>query len=146
MLWNDWMSARAWNPWHELQRLQTEMNLVFEDVDRPRSSEFPPIDVWSGEAGSRIQAEMPGFEREDIEISVVGDTLTLKGSRASEALKEGDTWHREERATGKFTRTLELPFQIEADAVKASYKSGVLDIELPRAASERPRKIAVTHA
>jgi HSP20 family protein len=137
---------RGLGPWRELSRLHREMNRVFEGYDRPAATEFPPVNVWSGERGLRVHSWLPGFEKDDIDVSVVGDTLTLRGSRAENSLKEGETYHRQERGSGKFVRTFQLPFQVEADAVKASFRNGVLEIELPRAAAEQPRKIAVTTA
>jgi HSP20 family protein len=79
----------------------------------------------------------------DLEISVVGDTLTLRGVRAPEKLGEGENYHRRERGSGRFTRALQLPFRIEADEVSATLKNGVLNITLPRAQADRPRKIQV---
>lgn len=140
---NPWTRVAGWSPWSEMQRFQTEVNRLFSDLSRGNSADVPPINVWSGEEGLRIQAELPGYASDDIEISVVGDTLTLKGSRKQPEVGENESYHRRERATGSFVRTLELPFRVEQDAVKASLKNGLLDIELPRAVSERPRKIAV---
>jgi HSP20 family protein len=123
--------------------MQSELDRLFRGVERATTNEFPPIDVWSGEEGLRIFARLPGFEPSDIDVSVVGDTLTLKGARPEESEQEG-SWHRRERETGRFVRTLQLPFGIEVDAVQASFERGVLDVTLPRAAAEKPRRIAVT--
>jgi HSP20 family protein len=138
--------ATAWNPWQEMQRFYTEMNRAFGTADRHVATEFPPVNVWAGETGLRMFAEIPGLEPNDLEVTVVDDTLTLKGSRSLEALKPGESYHRQERETGKFVRTIQLPFKIESDSVKASFKNGVLEVELPRAKSEMPRKITVEAA
>lgn len=137
------LSASAWHPWLELSRMQSELDRLFAGRVQSGSNEFPPIDVWSGENGLRIFAELAGFEPAQIEISVVGDTLTLKGARPEESTENEGTWHRQERGAGHFVRTLQLPFAVEPDAVKATFKNGMLDVDLPRAASERPRKIQV---
>jgi HSP20 family protein len=140
---NAFTHANVWNPWQEMQRLQAEVNRLFEGVERGgRELEFPPIDAWAGENGLRIAASMPGVDMKDVEVTVVGDTLTIKGTRGDEGA-EGATFHRRERSTGKFVRTLQLPFSVEVDAVKAASRNGMLEIELPRAMAERPRKIAV---
>jgi HSP20 family protein len=144
MNWITWNRNEAWSPWHEFARLQSDMNRIFERAGEAHAAEFPPIDAWVGEDGLRVHAQLPGFENDDVEVSVVGDTLTLKGERKPVALDPGETYHREERRTGKFVRAIQLPFAIEADAVKAVSKNGVLELTLPRARSERPRKIAVT--
>jgi HSP20 family protein len=143
MVWNAYTRS-AWNPWLELSRMHSELNRLFESSERtaPGRGEFPPIEVWSGEEGLKLFAELPGFESGDIEASVVGDTLTLKGTRGEEGTGDG-TWHRQERATGRFVRSFQLPFAIEQDGVKASLRNGLLEVELPRAASEKPRRIAV---
>ena len=143
---NHFTPATAWNPWHEMQRFYSEMNRIFADTERHLATEFPPINVWAGEAGLRVFAQLAGVEKDDLEVSVIDDTLTLKGSRMLETLKPGESYHRQERETGKFARTIQLPFKVEADAVKASFKNGVLEIELPRAQSDLPRKITVESA
>jgi HSP20 family protein len=146
MYTNAFTHAATWNPWQEMQRIQAEMNRLFGGLERQIEPEFPPIEAWAGENGLCIVAALPGVDMKDIELSVVGDTLTLKGTRPEEILKEGEAFHRRERGTGRFTRTLQLPFNIEVDAVKATSRNGMLEVDLPRAVSERPRKIAVQAA
>lgn len=143
MVWNAYTRA-AWNPWLELSRVHSELNRLLENGERsvPARAEFPPIEVWSGEEGLKLFAELSGFDPNAIEATVVGDTLTLKGTRGEEGAG-GGTWHRQERASGRFVRSFQLPFAIEPDGVKASLRNGVLEVELPRAASEKPRRIAV---
>jgi HSP20 family protein len=101
------------------------------------------MNVWRNEEGVVITAELPGLKPEDIDISVVGDTLTLTGSRQAEELGENVKYHRRERGSGKFTRTFQLPFGVEADKVEATFEKGLLHIFLPRAEAEKPRKITV---
>ncbi|MCB0212841.1 MAG: Hsp20/alpha crystallin family protein, partial [Anaerolineae bacterium] len=90
--------------------------------------------------------ELPGVNPEDIDISVVGETLKLTGSRQPEELGEGSRYHRRERGFGKFTRTFQLPFAVEADQVEAVFDKGILHISLPRAEAEKPKKITVKAA
>jgi HSP20 family protein len=104
---------------------------------------YPAVNVWTNEDGAVISAELPGLTPEDIDISVVGKTLTLSGERKAEELGEGDRYHRRERGQGKFTRTVELPFTVEAEKVEALFDKGVLQISLPRAEADKPRKILV---
>jgi HSP20 family protein len=133
----------TWNPWREMQRLQNEMDRLLQGAERPVAGENPAIDVWSDENGLHVRALVPGCAREDLDVSVVGDLLTLRGALPARSLKEGESWHRREREGGKFARTLQLPFTVDADAVQARCKDGVLEVELPRAASEKPRRITV---
>ncbi|MFN0244398.1 MAG: Hsp20/alpha crystallin family protein [Planctomycetota bacterium] len=148
MLWSPLHRTPAdWTvrPWQELARLSAEMNRMLADPRTAREDEFPPLRVWATEEGLRLEAQLPGFAQDSLEISVLGDTLTLRGTRENVQHVEGDAYHRRERGTQSFARTLTLPHAIEVDAVKATYKKGVLEIELPRAQSERPRKIAVAN-
>ena len=143
---NHFMPAAAWNPWHEMQRFYSEMNRILADSDRRAAAEFPPVNVWAGESGLKLRAQVPGVDAGDLELSVVADTLTLKGTRTLEALAQGESYHRQERETGKFVRTIQLPFKVEPDAVKAGFKNGVLEVDLPRAKSDLPRMITVESA
>ena len=128
----------------ELQRMQGEMNRVFSGIGRSLSQEAPSVNAWVGEADVIVAAELPGVDPGKVDISVVGDTLTISGSREAEKLKEGESYHRQERDFGRFSRTIQLPFHVEAGKVEAKYSRGILKITLPRAEADKPRKIAVT--
>lgn len=128
----------------DMQRLQNSLNrLLTASVPLEASAEFPPINVWTSENGAIVRAEIPGVAPEDVDISLVNDTLTLRGSRNPEELKEGESRHRQERGYGQFARSLQLPFGVEADHVQARFSNGVLQITLPRAEAEKPRRISV---
>lgn len=144
MLRNPWTGARAWSPWRELERMRSELDRLFEQNEAGVAGELPRIDVWAGEDGLKLVAQMPGMDAGDLDLSVVGDTLTLKGALPEDELGDGAAWHRRERPTGRFARTLQLPFEVEADEVKARLENGLLEVDLPRAKSQRPRKIAIT--
>jgi HSP20 family protein len=107
---------------------------------------YPAINVWTNEDGAVVTAEMPGVNPENIDISVVGDSLTLSGERNPESLEEGDKYHRRERGYGKFNRTFQLPFKVEADNVDALFENGILHLSLPRAEADKPKKITVKSA
>ena len=138
------------NPWREIDRMQREMNQLMQSFPSFSGSRvapsFPAINVWLSEEGAVVTAELPGVYPEDLDISVVGETLTLTGSRQPEELKEGEKYHRRERRFGKFTRTFQLPFTVEANKVEAKFDKGILHIALPRAEAEKPRKISVKSA
>ena len=87
-------------------------------------------------------SEIPGVTQEDLEILVVGNELTIKGRRGT-AEEEDASYHRRERGTGEFSRTVTLPVDIKAEAVDATLKDGVLTLSLPKADEARPRKITV---
>ena len=135
--------------WREMDRLQNEMNRLFESYSPSRvrrAPGYPAMNVWSNEEGLLVTAEVPGVVPDDIEVSVVGQTLTLTGVRKPDELDEGSRYHRQERGYGKFTRSLELPFPVDVSQVEATFKSGVLNISMPRAEEDKPRKIVVKSA
>jgi HSP20 family protein len=100
------------------------------------------MNVWTNEDGAVATAELPGFDLESIDISIVGDTLNVSGSREPEDVGEG-RYHRRERGCGSFTRSFQLPFQVAGVAVEATFERGVLRIVLPRAEEDKPKKITV---
>lgn len=139
------------NSWQEIERMQREMDRIFNTFYGSRSRfqtapSYPAINVWTNQDGAVITAELPGVNPEDIDISVVGETLTLTGARSPEELQEGEKYHRRERGYGKFTRTFQLPFPVEADKVDAFFEKGILHISLPRAEADKPKKISIKTA
>ena len=130
----------------ELDRLQREMNRLFERSYAPRlrsAPNFPALNVWTNEDGAIITAELPGVSPEDLDVSVIGETLTLSGERKPDLIEEDVRYHRQERGCGKFTRSLELPFRVDATQVEATFDKGVLHLTLPRAEADKPKKIAI---
>ena len=130
--------------WPEFDRLRREMNDAFGRWHAASRGEYPLVNVWTNEEGAVLTAELPGVDSSKIEISVLGDTLTVKGRRDEPKPQEGNTFHRRERGFGAFDRTVQLPFRIDAAQVTASYRNGVLEILVPRAAESRARRIAVS--
>jgi len=142
------MLYRRYSPlsmWEEMERLQHRMDRMMNRSYRPAPA-FPAMNIWTNDEGAIVSAEIPGINVDDLDISVVGETLTLNGSRQLEQMDENSRYHRQERGYGNFTRSIELPFQVEGDKVEATYKNGVLKISLPRAAADKPKKIAVKTA
>jgi HSP20 family protein len=131
--------------WDEMDRLQREMNRVFETFDRSYTpaSGFPALNVWMNDEGAVVTAELPGVDVKDLEINVVGETLTLSGERKAAELPKDAVFHRQERGVGKFTRTIDLPFGVDSTKVQATLEKGILRILLPRAEQDKPRKILV---
>lgn len=132
--------------WREMDDLQREMNRLFADYfpSRLRSAAgYPAMNVWADEESVLITAEVPGLNAKDIDISILGDTLTLSGSRSADVIPEEARTHRRERGYGKFNRSIQLPFTVDVKKVEARFKNGVLNITLPRAEADKPKKIAV---
>ena len=107
---------------------------------------LPAVDVSSNEEGLTVQVEFPGFKPEEIDVAVDDGILNLTASRGDEEEKDGETWHRRERRSGRFVRRIRLPFGVDAEAVEAAYRDGLLTVNLPRAPEERGRKIEVKPA
>lgn len=103
---------------------------------------FPAINVWDEGEELVAEAELPGLKGEDLDVSVVGSELTVKGERKSTA-EDGTSYHRRERGTGSFTRVLRLPVEVDANRVQAALRDGVLTIRMPKAEAAKPRKINV---
>lgn len=138
------------SPWRELDRLQRDMNRLFADMGSESQGRtapsYPAMNVWTNEDGAVITAELPGMNADDIDISITGDALTLRGDRAADDLGENGKYHRRERNIHSFSRTIQLPFAVEAEQVEARFEKGILHISLPRAEAEKPKKIAVSVA
>jgi HSP20 family protein len=101
------------------------------------------MNVWTNEESMFVIAEMPGVKVEDIDISVDGESLTISGERASDEIPEEARFHRKERGSGKFQRTIQLPFSVDSNKVEATFKNGVLTLLLPRVEAEKPKKISI---
>lgn len=129
--------------WHEMQQLQHEMDRLFAGENLPFAREYPAVNIWAGEDDMIVTSEIPGLEPGDINISVTGDTLAISGLIPKDELKEGQICHRRERAYGRFSRSVQLPFKVDADKVEAKYEKGVLKIVLPRAEEDKPKKISI---
>lgn len=137
MLWTD--LERFFDPWRELENLEREFSRWLS----PSRVEFPPVNIWITDENAVVTTEIPGIDPQAVDISLVGRTLTLKGSRQSEEIKEDESYHRRERWHGQFSKTIKLPFNIEGNKVGARFVNGILYINLPRAEAEKPKKISI---
>jgi len=144
------MYYRRWhfNPWKELEHIQDELSRVFSHSlggyrEGRGSGAFPAVNIWANREDVQVVAEVPGMDVKDIDISVLGDTVTISGERRPETATEGAVYHRRERSHGKFIRTIELPVDVDRDKVQASYVDGVLTVTLPRVEAQKPKQIEV---
>ena len=90
-----------------------------------------------------MEFELPGVNDENVDISVKGETVSISGERKADELKEGESYHRQERAQGSFNRTLKLPFRVESESAEANYEKGVLRLTLERSEEDKPKKIKI---
>ena len=140
--------------WSEFNRLDRRMNDLLYSLTgsrRPVSNQvwspghiFPLLNVKKVENAFVVMAEIPGMKTEDLEIKVEGDTVSLKGERKSEDPATDASYHRRERTSGTFQRSLTLPTRVDADQVKANYQNGVLTVTLPMEKAAEPKQITVS--
>jgi len=146
------MSIIKYDPFRELRSLQDDMNRLFtSSLPRDFSREelasggwSPSVDIYENENEIVLEAELPGMKREDFELSIENNIITLKGKREFEKKEEGDNYHRVERAYGTFTRSFSLPRSVSAEETKADFKNGVLRVSLPKREEARARRIEVS--
>lgn len=139
--------------WGEFDRLQREMNDLFNALTGTRrgftdtlwsgAKLFPLLNVNEVDDHFVVTAEIPGMKTEDLEIKIEGDTLSLKGERKPFEVGENSSYHRRERATGTFQRSLTLPTRVDPEGVKATYKDGILNVTLQKEKTAVPKQITV---
>lgn len=145
------MDLVQWRPFREVSRLRREMDRLWDDYFGPGRRALQPLEeAWSpavdvSETGDKItvKAEVPGLEADDIDISLVGEVLTIKGEKKSEREEKGENFHIVERSYGSFSRSSKLPAAVEAEKVEATYKSGVLTVVLPKKEEIKPKAIEI---
>jgi HSP20 family protein len=144
------MAIERWNPFHEAVSLRDAMNsLLQESFVRPGGtlaaggSAILPLDVTETEGEFVVKASLPGVKPDDVQITVHGDTVTLRGETRAEEDKAGQTWHLRERRYGTFQRSLALATPIDSDRATAQFEHGVLTLTLPKSEAARPKQIKV---
>lgn len=128
---------------NDLQALRNQMNRSFSsDNEMPRIW-APAVDVAENEREIVLHAELPGMKKEEIDIQLSGDTLTLRGERKRESSTRSEHYHRLERQYGAWQRIFQIETPVEAQQVAASYENGVLTVRLPKQAAAQPRQIEI---
>lgn len=142
--------SQQWNPLQDLMVLQDRMNRLFEDATQRRTQpgagdEFeradwtPAADIHETDSGYLIAMDLPGIDREALEIDIDDGRLIVKGTRMIVESKQ----HRTERPRGKFLRTFSVPASVDQAKIGAEYKDGVLQIRLPKRTEQKPKKIDI---
>jgi HSP20 family protein len=130
----------------QINRIFGDFGLVDDDFFAPLDANRawgPALDVAETPESFVVKAEVPGIDPKEIDISVTGNTLTLKGEKQEEKEEKGKNWRRVERSYGSFHRSVTLPVAIKAEKIEAESKDGVLTITLPKSVEALPKKIAV---
>jgi len=146
---------RNWDLLREMNQMQRDIDEAFRGFGLGRLfgpgfgagvglRDWPRINLREDADHIFVEALLPGVDPGTIDMNVLGNTLTLAGERfVAEAEGPGRTWHRRERGTGKFLRTIELPVDIDPDQVKAEYRNGLLRVTLPKIEAAKPKKISI---
>jgi HSP20 family protein len=143
-------SQGALAPYGDINRIRSEINRIFQDpfaILQPSTSMFegwePKLDIFEDKDKVTVNAELPGMKKEDIEVNVQGDTLTIAGERKEEHEEQQEETFRSERFFGRFQRSITLPQVVDPQKVQANYKDGVLTITLPKSEEAKPKQIEV---
>ena len=146
------MTLVRWDPLRNVSTLQERINRLFNDAfpsttypedDISMSTWRPSVDIYDTEHSIVINVELPGINKESISVDVKGNFLTLRGERTDDREIIEERYYRRERSFGTFHRVFTLPSEIDPDKIKARFKDGVLEIEIPRPEAENPKKITV---
>ncbi|MDR3203508.1 MAG: Hsp20/alpha crystallin family protein [Deltaproteobacteria bacterium] len=145
-----WRRQGFGSPFSELERMRDYMDNVYSylangvnQLRKNYTGVFPLINLFEDDENLYLVAELAGVESQSLDVSVKNDTLTLKGSKLTQIDREGVTYHRRERESGSFNRSLTIPAKIESERVQAVFKNGVLTVTLPKAAEAKAHQIEV---
>src|SRR2546427_8993761 len=145
------MSVVRYDPFRDLRNLHEEVNRLFsgnsgrtfDDDGIARGAWSPSVDIYENKDQIVLEAELPGMKREDFDLSVENNVITLRGARHFEKKDETDNYHRVERAYGSFLRSFTLPNTVSAEGATADYRNSVLRVTLPKRAETKARRIEI---
>lgn len=136
---------RRWDPFRDLQREVGRLFENFEPISQWRVARaFPTVNLYESNDRYVLTAQLPGVGPEDVDLSITGDTLTLKGERKRPAGVSEEGYRRQERQYGRWTRTITLPDRVESSEASAGFADGILTVSIPKSETAKPRHINVT--
>jgi len=143
-----WRPFRELAPFREFERMRREMDRLWDSFfeRKPGREEvewLPALDVSETKDEIVIKAEVPGMEAKDIDISLSGEVLTIKGEKKQEKEQKDENYHMTERSYGAFSRSVRLPQEVQGDKIAAKYKDGVLKITLPKSEKAKAKEIKI---
>lgn len=148
------MSIMKWSPMKELEEMRRDMDRLFDEVFTPGRRRrwlgktepgivVPSIEVYDRKSEIVVKAELPGVTKDDIDLTITKDSLTLKGEvKREEEVKEED-YYSCERTFGSFARTVALPVDVDSEKAKATFTNGVLEVVLPKKEEAKPKEIKI---
>jgi HSP20 family protein len=146
------MALVKWDPFRDVAELQNRINRMFDDSfgpSRNREDEVnvcawrPVVDIYETETGVILSVDLPGVGKENVSVEVKDNVLTLKGERFPKTEINQEAYYRQERCYGTFQRSFTLHHNIQPDLIKATFRDGMLEIEIPRPDEEQPKQITV---
>jgi HSP20 family protein len=147
------MSIDKWSPLKELEDMRRDMDRLFDEFTKPArrrriwpKSEglvIPSIDLYDRKTDIVVKIELPGVRREDIDLTITKDTLTLKGEIKKDDDVQEEDYSLSERMVGSFSRTIKLPFAVESEKAQATMNNGLLEIVIPKQEEARPKEIKI---
>ena len=145
--WRPRFGLRTWRPFRDMEEWQQQIEDFFgQPMLRPGVDRnwMPHMDVYEKGDNLVVKAELPGMKEEDIDVSVVGDQLTIKGEKKAESEVKDEDYYRSERSYGSFYRSISLPSDVDSSRIEANYEDGVLEVTLPKSPEVKPKKITVS--
>jgi HSP20 family protein len=146
------MSLLRWDPFKDVAVLQDRINRLFADAF-PRSAEpddemslsawRPAVDIFETDTALVLKAELPGIRKEDVTVEVKENVLTIKGERIREDAVSEENYYRQERYFGTFSRSFSLRYPVNPEKIKAKFKDGILEVEVPKPEEEKPKQVTV---
>jgi HSP20 family protein len=147
------MTLVRWHRARDMHTMHHEMNRLVRDLFRGglrdngtsrRDGWTPAVDMYEDDAAFTLTAELPGFSKDDVQVEIKDNRLTLRGERKRESEVKDAQYHRVERVYGAFRRSIRLPAMVDADKAEAVFKDGVLKLTLPKAEEAKPKPISIT--
>jgi HSP20 family protein len=151
-------AVAPWRPFTDLTRWERDMDRMMDEFFGRRARPWwpsrwfgteelevsaPAVDVFEDKGDIVVKAEIPGMDKDNIEVNLSDHTLTIKGEKKKEEEVKKENYYRAERSYGSFLRTLPLPAEVKADKVKASFKNGILEVRLPKTEEAKAKQIKV---
>ncbi len=145
----------VYDPLREVERLRRDLERAFGDEAAARRAwrlaflpgraarQYPLVNLYDDGERFTVEALAPGVDPAHLDVTVMRNTLTIAGEKPGPVGVPAERIHRNERAAGRFVRTVELPTEVDADGVSAEYRNGLLRVSVPRAESAKPRRVAV---
>jgi HSP20 family protein len=146
------MNLEKWNPWREMPALPNRINRLFDDPffhfgrmadDDSMGMWNPAVDLYEKDDHFVIKAELPGVDKNDIKVDLKDRVLTLSGERSYDNEVKEENYYRKERSYGRFQRAFRLPADVDSDKIKAEFKDGVLQVEVPKPDEIKAKQVTI---